>query len=229
MPITTCTAHKCKVYFRPTKNAWNASKLSISHPINQHSEARSRDVRRDELGGGEAHPQALEERHHAVVTPAPSHEVHLPPETEPPHLHLYGPAEAQPGPGTGAPRSPQAELVQLADAIGEHSGVGRRARGDGGGVGRGGAALAEELRDGGLCLPDVVGGRGRGIRGRRCGVGEGGDGAAPAAAREGERTRVRFGVGLGGKWENVQRWDCRFPDGSMEEAESGGGGGHGHG
>jgi hypothetical protein len=40
---------------------------------------------------------------------------------------------------------------------------------------------------------------------------------------------VRFGVGLGGKWENVQRWDCRFPDGSMEEAESGGGGGHGHG
>jgi hypothetical protein len=143
-----------------------------------------------------------------VVTPAPSHEVHLPPEPEAPHVHLDGPAAAHPGPGTGAPRRPEAELVQLADAVGEHGGVGRRARGDGGGVGRGGAALAEELRDGGLRLAGIVGGRGGGGRGRGRGRGRGGDGPAAAAAREeeeeGERVRVRFGVEAGARWESVQ-------------------------
>ena len=143
-----------------------------------------------------------------MVAPAPSHEVHLPPEPEPPHLHIDVPAAAHQGPGTGAPRRPETELVQLADAFGEHGGAGRRARGDGGGVGRGGAALAEELRDGGLRLAGVVGRRGGCGCGRGCCRGEGGDGPAAAAAREeeeeGERVRVRFGVKLGARRDGVQ-------------------------
>uniref|UniRef100_A0A0A9GCG0 Uncharacterized protein n=1 Tax=Arundo donax TaxID=35708 RepID=A0A0A9GCG0_ARUDO len=143
-------------------------------------------------------------------SPAPPHEVHLPPEPEPPHLD--GPAAAHQGSSTGDPRRPESELVQLADVVGEHGGVGRRARGDGGGVGSGGAVLAEELRDDGLGLAGVVGRRGRGGGGRGRGGGEGGDwvAAASAAAREdgeeGERVRVRVRswVEWGGRWQGVR-------------------------
>ena len=66
---------------------------SVSHPVDEHGEALGGDVGRDELGGGEPHAEALDERHHPAVAPAPPHEVHLPAEPERP-ISALAPAPA---------------------------------------------------------------------------------------------------------------------------------------
>ena len=65
-----------------------------THPADEHGEALGGDVGRDELGGGEAHAEALDERDDGAVAPAPPHEVHLP--AEPERAHLGAGARARP-------------------------------------------------------------------------------------------------------------------------------------
>lgn len=108
------------------------------NPVDEHGEALGRDLGRDELGGGEPHAEALDERHHPDGAPAPGHEVRLRAEPE----------RAHPGALAGpAPGRPEPELVELPDGVDQHGGVGRRPRGDGSRVGGRGAVVQQELRN----------------------------------------------------------------------------------